>query len=204
MSNEIKKRIFEPFFTTKETGKGTGLGLATCIGIAEQNGGIIDVVSELGRGSAFTVYLPLTEEQPASEFPDRRADEAPISTCGVETVLLVEDEPMVREMMSRLLEEQGYSILPAAHGADALQVCEANQDRDIQLLITDMVMPQMSGGELVSEFSKRRPTSKLLVVSGYSNGDIPRSVLARDDVHFMRKPFLPGELLETVRMILDE
>jgi nitrogen-specific signal transduction histidine kinase/ActR/RegA family two-component response regulator len=202
MSEEVKAHLFEPFYTTKETGKGTGLGLATCYGIVEQNGGHIEVDSEPGRGSTFKIYLPVTEEREGSE-PEDVGRSVSSSPSGTETILLVEDEPQVRAMESCILADQGYAILQAANGEEALQVCQANQDQDIQLLITDMVMPRMSGDELITELSSRRPEIKFLVVSGYAENTLERSVVARSDVHFMQKPFKPMELAETVRDILD-
>ena len=202
MSEEVKAHLFEPFYTTKETGKGTGLGLATCYGIVEQNGGHIEVDSEPGRGSTFKIYLPVTEEREGSE-PEDVGRSVSSSPSGTETILLVEDEPQVRAMESCILADQGYDILQAANGEEALQVCQANQDQDIQLLITDMVMPRMSGDELITELSSRRPEIKFLVVSGYAENTLERSVVARSDVHFMQKPFKPMELAETVRDILD-
>ncbi len=203
MSEEVKSHLFEPFFTTKETGKGTGLGLATCYGIVEQNGGHIEVDSELGRGSTFTVYLPATEEREESELDDVGTPEISSATTGTETILLVEDEPAVRAMEATILADQGYLVLEAGDGEEALRVCQENQDKNIQLLVTDMVMPRMSGGELISEMSVSRPDTKFLVVSGYAEDALERSVVARSDVHFMQKPFKPMELANTVREILD-
>ena len=203
MSEEVKAHLFEPFFTTKETGKGTGLGLATCYGIVEQNGGHIEVHSGLGQGSNFNVYLPVTEEPDGCGLDDSSVAADPNSKLGTETILLVEDEPQVRAMEATILADQGYAVLQAADGEEALRVCQANQNQEIQLLVTDMVMPRMSGGELITELSSSRPETKFLVVSGYAENALERSVVARGDVHFMQKPFKPVELLKTVREILD-
>jgi len=203
MSEEVKAHLFEPFFTTKNTGKGTGLGLATCYGIVEQNDGYIEVQSELGQGSTFNVYLPVTEEREKSDLDDDNPSVVSSSTPGTETILLVEDEPRVQSMEAIILADQGYVVLQAADGEEALRVCQANQDQEIQLLVTDMVMPRMSGGELITELSSRRPQTKFLVVSGYAEGAIERNVVTRNDVRFMQKPFKPKELADTVREILD-
>ncbi|MFB3097873.1 MAG: response regulator, partial [Dehalococcoidia bacterium] len=191
------------FFTTKETGKGTGLGLATSYGIVEQNGGHIQVDSELGQGSTFKVYLPVTKELKGSRPDGDSTKLVPKSLSGTETILLVEDDLRVRALESWILSDQGYAILQAANGEEALQVCQANQDREIQLLVTDMVMPRMSGGKLITEMSSKRPETRFLVVSGYAEDTVERSIVARSDVHFMQKPFKPMELAETVRDILD-
>ena len=200
MSEEVKTHLFEPFYTTKETGKGTGLGLATCYGIVEQNGGHIEVRSELGQGSNFKVLLPVTEER---DLDDESTAVVPKSTLGTETILLVEDEPRVRAMEAIILADQGYTVLQAANGEEALRVCQADQKQEIQLLVTDMVMPRMSGGELITELSRSRPEIKFLVVSGYAESPMERSAVTRGDVRFMQKPFNPRELANTVREILD-
>ncbi len=125
------------------------------------------------------------------------------STPGTETILLVEDEPQVRAMEAIILADQGYAVLQAADGEEALLVCQENQDQDIHLLVTDMVMPRMSGGELITELSSKRPETKFLVVSGYAEGAVERCAVTRGDVHFMQKPFKPLELANAVRAILD-
>ncbi len=203
ISEEVKAHLFEPFFTTKGTGKGTGLGLANCYGIVEQNGGHIEVNSELGQGSTFKVFLPVTQEQNESDLNEDSTSVAPSSAPGTETILLVEDEPAVRAMEATILADQGYLVLEAGDGEEALRVCEANQDQEIQLLVTDMVMPRMSGGELITELSSSRPATKFLVVSGYAESTLERSILTRGDVRFMQKPFKPADLAEVVREILD-
>ncbi|MGH2542269.1 MAG: ATP-binding protein, partial [Ardenticatenaceae bacterium] len=146
MTEEVKAKIFEPFFTTKEDGKGTGLGLATCYGIAKQNGGHIAAYSELGHGTTFKVYLPRIEGEANASAPVRNdAGEMP---RGTETVLLVEDEQAVRELGARVLQEQGYAVIEASNGVEALQFVEEHPELQIDLLLTDVVMPQMGGREL--------------------------------------------------------
>ena len=169
----------------------------------EQNGGLIEVHSELGQGSTFKVYLPVTEKREESELDDNGTAVVSSSTPGTETILLVEDEPQVRAMEAIILADQGYTVLQAADGEEALLVCQENQDQEIHLLVTDMVMPRMSGGELITELSSKRPETKFLVVSGYAEGAIERSAVTRGDVHFMQNPFKPMELANAVRAILD-
>jgi CheY-like chemotaxis protein len=190
--------VFEPFFTTKEPGRGTGLGLSTVYGIVRQSGGHISVYSELGAGTTFKIYLPRLDE-PA--VPD--ATPAPTrATGGTETVLLVEDEEMVREMLQETLAGAGYRLLVAADANHALAQAAAHRG-SIQLLLTDVVMPGGSGRELAERLSLARPGIRVLYVSGYTEEAIVRhGVLARD-VAFLGKPFTPDELLARVRQLLD-
>ena len=159
--------------------------------------------SELGRGSTFKASFPVTQERDESELDDGSTPGVTNASSGTETILLVEDEPAVRAMEAIILADQGYSVLEAGDGEEALRVCQANQDQEIQLLVTDMVMPRMSGDELIAELSIDRPNTKFLVVSGYAESALERSVLTRGDVRFMQKPFKPLELAGAVREILD-
>ncbi|MFQ6028018.1 MAG: response regulator [Dehalococcoidia bacterium] len=202
MSEEVKAHIFEPFFTTKEVGKGTGLGLANCYGIVEQNGGRIEVDSTLGRGTTFKMYLPCADGKVFAESVGAGSELSGLAH-GTETVLLVEDESQVRHMLAQILSEQGYLVLQASDGEEALRVSQLHQEKEIQLLITDMVMPRMSGTELINELSARRPTTKLLVISGYADSPLDRGTIVRSDVRFMHKPFMPAELACAVRETLD-
>ena len=196
MDAEVRARIFEPFFTTKEVGTGTGLGLSTVYGIVEQSGGSIVVDSEPGQGSAFRVYLPRVIGAVAADMPDGEAAEPP---NGSETVLLVEDDPDVRSLARELLEDSGFTVLEAAHGREALARCEAHRGR-LDLVISDVVMPEMSGHELVARLRKRRPGTKILLMSGYA--EAARS--PRDPaITLLRKPFTPDALTRIVRGVLD-
>jgi PAS domain S-box-containing protein len=198
MDEETLAHVFEPFFTTKEPGRGTGLGLSTVYGIVRQSGGHISVYSEPGGGTTFKIYLPRLDE-PA--VPD--ATPAPTRAAGgTETVLLVEDEEMVREMLQETLAGAGYRLLVAADANHALARAAAHRG-SIQLLLTDVVMPGGSGSELAERLSLVRPGIRVLYVSGYTEEAIVRhGVLARD-VAFLGKPFTPDELLARVRQLLD-
>src|SRR5207245_9684369 len=162
-----RARIFEPFFTTKEQGKGIGLGLATVYGIVKQNGGYIWVYSEVGHGSVFKVYLP-PADSPSAAHSVTREDAAGRKKFGWETVLLVEDEDAVRVLAREVLRRNGYVVLEARHGIDALRIAERHPD-DIHLMITDLVMPHMGGGELAKRLSVALPGVKVLFMSVYTD-----------------------------------
>ena len=157
----------------------------------------------LGQGSTFKIYLPVTQERDESDLDDDSTTVVTNANSGTETILLVEDEPAVRALEATILADQGYLVLEAGDGEEALQVCQANQDQEINLLVTDMVMPRMSGGELITEMTGSRPETKFLVVSGYAESTLERSIVTRGDVRSMQKPFKPAELAEVVREILD-
>jgi PAS domain S-box-containing protein len=199
MSEEVKQHIFEPFFTTKGESKGTGLGLATCFGIISQSGGYIHVYSEPGQGATFKVYLPrVTETVAASAWRDP-AHELP---RGTETILLVEDEASVRRLSIRVLRQQGYTVLEATHGAEALRLAQEQAGRDIHLLLTDMVMPQMGGQELAKRLTHLYPKLKVLFISGYIETTVPQSGLLDPSANFLQKPFTPQALIHKVRAVL--
>jgi two-component system cell cycle sensor histidine kinase/response regulator CckA len=200
MDAATQARIFEPFFTTKELGKGTGLGLSTVYGIVKQSGGYIWVDSEPGRGTTFKVYLPRVTDH-AAELAVEATPPVP-SARGSETVLLVEDEDSVRELVQELLQAVGYQVLSAARPADALRLAD-DYAGPLHLLVTDVVMPQMSGPDLAHRLRGMRPQLKVLYLSGYSPGMVADRGVLEDGAMFLQKPF-SAEALETkVRDTLD-
>jgi PAS domain S-box-containing protein len=196
---ETKRHIFEPFFTTKEVGKGTGLGLATVYGIVKQSGGNIWVYSEPGVGTTFKIYLPRVVEEYVAEEAIDTSEEFP---RGTETILLVEDEKMVRSLTQQVLEGCGYTVIEAGNGAEALSLCEKT-DCQIDLLMTDVVMPQMGGRELVERFVHIYPQTQILFTSGYTDDEVVRHGVVEAGTNFIQKPFTPHGLALKVREILD-
>ena len=195
-----RARIFEPFFTTKKLGQGTGLGLSTVHGIIKQSGGHITVYSEVGQGATFKVYLPRLRQPvqaeaaaPASYTLDR----------GTETILLVEDEDMVRQVARRILEMHGYTVLEAASGPDALLVSQKTPG-SIHLMLTDVVMPGMSGGETAERLQAQRPELKVLFMSGHTENSIVHHGVLDPGVAFIQKPFRSERLVHQVRQMLDQ
>ena len=199
MDAQTQARIFEPFFTTKEVGKGTGLGLATVYGIVKQSGGSIWVYSEVGRGTTFKIYLPCLEGPVAETSAE--ADKVE-SLTGTETVLLVEDEDVVRDMATEILRESGYHVLEAQHGHEALLLGK-QYDGEIHLMLTDVVMPHMSGRELADQLSPLRRQMKVLYMSGYTDDAIVHHGVLEEGTAFIAKPFSMGALTRKVREILD-
>jgi PAS domain S-box-containing protein len=200
MDAVTRERLFEPFFTTKETGKGTGLGLATVYGIVKQTGGHIAVFSEPGRGTTFRVYLP----QLAEGAPEPDAARAPAGPWprGTETILLVEDDKAVRDFARSLLRDAGYTVLEARGGVEALRVC-GEYAGAIHLLVTDVVMPGMTGRELAGRLAPLRPSLRVLYLSGYTDDAVIRRGVVEAETHFLPKPFGPEELARKVREVLD-
>jgi two-component system cell cycle sensor histidine kinase/response regulator CckA len=200
MDAAIRAKIFEPFFTTKEVGKGTGLGLATVYGIVKQSGGCIEVCSEVGHGTTFKVYLPRLKGMSSSS---KSLPGVPLMPRGTESILLVEDEDAVRGIIRRVLESQGYTVLDARNGNDALQICQRHQS-PIHLLVADVVMPKMSGRELAQLIVGLRPAIKVLYLSGYTDDAVFRHGVLESGLMFLQKPFTPLILAEKVRNALDQ
>ena len=199
MSAETEARLFDPFFTTKEVGKGTGLGLSMTYGIVKQSGGNIWVYSEPGRGTTFKIYLPRLEGATVTDEPAARR---PLTPRGSEVVLLVEDADGVRSLARELIEAQGYTVLEARDGVEALQVC-ARHDEDIDLMLTDVVMPRMSGPELAERMASLRPGIKVVYMSGYTGDAIAHHGVLDVGVPFVQKPFTSDDLANTIRGVLD-
>jgi CheY-like chemotaxis protein len=193
----VRDRIFEPFFTTKAVGKGTGLGLATVLGIVEQSGGTIEVDSTVGVGTAFRIFLPAV----AASARQVVVEDSPEDLRGTETVLLVEDEAPVRAITRRILTAQGYTVLEARHGADAVRVSESHGGA-IHLLITDVVMPEMGGRELSRVIRRQRPGIPILYVSGYTDDELLRRGILETGAQLLRKPFLPADLTRVTRELI--
>lgn len=199
MDREIRDRIFEPFFTTKEPGKGTGLGMAIIYGIVKQHNGYITVDSEPGRGTVFHVFLPLIAAVEQAE-PEPGIHEPPPG--GTETILLAEDDATVRELHCMILEEAGYTIIEAEDGQDALDKFGAHQS-EIDILVTDVIMPKIDGKRLYEEIRKIRPEIKVLMMSGYTNDVFVERGILEDEYRFLTKPVMPSDLLTILRGILD-
>jgi two-component system, cell cycle sensor histidine kinase and response regulator CckA len=193
---ETQKRIFEPFFTTKEMGRGTGLGLASVYGIIKSHGGYINVYSELGQGTTFTIYLPAS----GKEAMEDEAASAPIIK-GTGTILLIDDEKMILEVGRELLEELGYTVLPVMGGQQAIEIFEQNQDK-VDLIIMDMIMPGMSGSETFDRLKEIKPEAKILLSSGYSIDAQATKILRRGCDGFIQKPFNMNQLAEKIQRIL--
>jgi nitrogen-specific signal transduction histidine kinase/CheY-like chemotaxis protein len=199
MDAELQKHVFEPFFTTKVTGKGTGLGLATVYGIVKQSDGHIWLHSEPGKGTSFKIYLPCVDEVVGDQA---NAAGMPLVAKGSETLLLVEDEDQVRRIVQEILEQQGYDVLTAANGEEALRLAEVHGSK-IHLLLTDLVMPQMSGRELAEELTTLQPKLKVLYMSGYTDDAIVRHGLLDASLSFIQKPFDVATAARKVREVLD-
>jgi len=199
MDDETKARIFEPFFTTKEKGKGTGLGLSTVYGIVKQSGGNIWVYSEPGWGTSFKVYL---QQDEGTTDPTEKPVVESAAQGGSETILLVEDEDVVRGLARKILEQSGYHVLDARNGADALRISGEHLEA-IDLLLTDVVMPEISGKEIAERLTSLRPTTRVLFMSGYTDQAIVHHGVIDAQVEFIQKPFTPAALVRKVRAVLD-
>jgi CheY-like chemotaxis protein len=199
MDEETKTRLFEPFFTTKETGAGTGLGMAMVFGLVKQHDGYVDVYSELGVGTTIRLYFPVTSAKVCGAAEDRSEKE---SRGGSETILIVEDEVALRFVAKRALEQRGYRVLMAADGAEGLELYRADPD-NIDLVISDLVMPNMSGGELLEALRGEETPFRFLLASGYADREARAQSGLGTDVPFLRKPWSLNGLLTQVRELLD-
>lgn len=200
MDPETQANIFEPFFTTKEIGKGTGLGLSMVYGIIKQSGGSISVASEIGKGSTFNIYLPRISQPPGQTQPQKVSME---DFKGTETILLVEDEELLRNLNRNILEKNGYNVLTARKGNEALRLC-SEYKRPLDLILSDVVMPGMSGKELADQMSAAYPDLKVLFTSGYTKDTVVRHGVLQEGINFIQKPYKTGDLLKKIREILDE
>jgi CheY-like chemotaxis protein len=198
MSRETRARIFEPFFTTKEKGKGTGLGLSTVFGIVQQSGGHVWVYSEPGEGTTFKVYLPEAASDGLSSTPPS----VPVVVHGKETILLAEDEEQVRRVARDVLERYGYRVLEAGNAGEALLICESHPGT-IDLVLTDVIMPQMTGPQLAERLARVRPDVPVLFMSGYTENAIVRHGILESGLSYLPKPFTPETLARRVRQVLD-
>jgi signal transduction histidine kinase len=200
MTDEVKARMFEAFFTTKPKGKGTGLGLATCQTIVQQSGGHIAVASELGQGTTLRVYFPRVED--ALKTTDTSFSHKPMPR-GTETLLVVEDEPAVRHLAVHVLQNLGYEVLSATNGQDGLHVARQHKGAEIKLVVTDVIMPQMSGKVMAEWLKSSYPDLKILFTSGYTDDAIAHHGVLDPGVVFLPKPYTPASLAHTVRELLD-
>jgi two-component system cell cycle sensor histidine kinase/response regulator CckA len=198
MDQQTKSRIFEPFFTTKGPGKGTGLGLATVYGVVKQSGGFIWVYSEVDRGTTFKIYLPKV----TADVDAPAAEKEPVAALsGSETILVVEDEQNVRELVRDYLKQSGYHVIEAADGTQALEIA-ASYTGHIHLLVTDVVMPRLSGRELAAQMAAERPGLKVLYVSGYTDDTVFRHGVLEGGMEFLQKPFNMTSLAKKIREVL--
>jgi CheY-like chemotaxis protein len=198
MPPEILDKIFEPFFTTKSVGQGTGLGLASVHGFVTQAGGHIEVSSTVGVGSSFRIYLPATSEEPTTVAPDRPAP----MRGGAVSILVVDDDHLVRRSVATALSHQGYTVHDVANGQAAL--AHIQSEGAVDLVVTDVVMPVMSGPELARQLDRAGIRIPILFISGYPNNDLVEQGVLREGVEYLRKPFATSELIERIRMLVPQ
>jgi signal transduction histidine kinase len=201
LTEGVKAHLFQAFFTTKPLGKGTGLGLVTCQTIVQQSGGHISVYSEVGRGTTFKVYFPRVEQPVDATEPSIKAGPLP---RGTETLLVVEDEPPLRHLTCRALNAQGYEVLPASNGQDALRVVREHKGAPIRLVVTDVIMPLMGGKVMAEWLIATYPDLKILFTSGYTEDAMTRRGMLEAKVEFLPKPYGPATLARKVREVLDK
>ena len=199
MDEDTQNHLFEPFFTTKGPGSGTGLGLATAYGIIRQSGGAIGMFSELGTGTTARIYLPLVEGKDAGCTREGAGRE---NLDGVETILLVEDEARVRKLIVDVLASRGYRVMEATRGEEAIRLCKQLRG-EIDLAVVDVVMPEMSGPELVKQVAPVCPGMRVLYISGYTDEAIVHHGIPQSGAAFLQKPFMPDALARKVREVLD-
>jgi two-component system cell cycle sensor histidine kinase/response regulator CckA len=201
IDENIMTRLFEPFFTTKEVGKGTGLGLSMVYGIVQQSGGAVAVSSTVGNGASFNLYLPMAKaDAPSMEGSESNGNHG---GGGNETILLVEDEEGVRNLVKQILSAEGYTVLEAGGGEEAL-LAEEKHEGPIHLLLADFIMPEMNGREVYAAISPRRPGIKVLYMSGYTGDAFVRHGVETSGSEFLQKPFSPSALTDKVHSVLKE
>jgi len=200
MSPETQARIFEPFYTTKEKGRGTGLGLSTVYGIVKQSGGEITLYSEPGSGTCFKIYLPHTRDEPDSTGLE---ETLPMPECSTATILVVEDEAALRELVADGLARCGYAVLEAPDGQTALERYGQGSQRTIDLIVTDVIMPRLNGKELVSRMKSVHPNAKTLFISGYTDDAIVNHGVLAPGTPFLPKPFTLDQLIRMIQTLLD-
>jgi len=201
MDGETRSRIFEPFFTTKKRGQGTGLGLATVYGLVKQAEGYVWAYSEPGKGTTFKIYIPVTGKR--AETGGWEVTESRAKTEGTETILLVEDDETVRNLMGAILKRYGYQVLLAEDGEKALALSQKHEG-EIALLLTDVVLPGIGGKEMSDALQEKRPDMKILFVSGYPEDIISSFGVVPSDMNFMTKPIIPESLALKIREVLDK
>jgi len=205
MSKDTVSRIFEPFFTTKKVGKGTGLGLATVYGIIKQSNGGIEVDSQIGKGTTFRIYFPLIEPVEEEVFEHEKVEITPIVSSSVDkqyTILLVEDQEMVRDLVTEILEDEGFKVITAYNGLNALEVTKEYTD-PIDLMLTDVIMPEMNGKELAKRIEVEKPELKIIFMSGYTGEEMRNRGVLEPGTNFIQKPFAPDSLVDKVREVLN-